>query len=98
MNTEHGLKLQHMKQRVEAMDADMSGSTFTNVSLAGAHFKDVNLSGIVINDANLSGARISNANLKGAAIVESMTDEMTIDGIAISDLMKAYRAANPNGT
>jgi uncharacterized protein YjbI with pentapeptide repeats len=94
VNTEHTLKIERTKQRVEAADADMSGSTFTDVSLSGAKFNDVNLTGVLIDDANLSGLRISNANLTGASIVDSLAYGMTIDGIAVSDLMSAYRAAS----
>jgi uncharacterized protein YjbI with pentapeptide repeats len=94
MDTEQ-IKLDRMKQRVEATDTDMSGSTFTDVNLSGAKLNDVNLTGAIIDDANLSGLRISNANLTGVSIVESLTEGMTIDGIAVSDLMATYRAAHP---
>jgi uncharacterized protein YjbI with pentapeptide repeats len=96
MDTAETIKLTSTKQRVEAVDADMSGSTFTDVRLAGAKFSDVNLEGVMIDDANLSGLRISNADMRGASIVESLTDGMTINGIAVSDLLKAYRAAHPS--
>jgi uncharacterized protein YjbI with pentapeptide repeats len=95
MAAEQAFKLERIKQRVEANDADMSGSTFTDVNLAGAAFNDVNLSGAIINDVNLSGLRISEADLRGASIVESMTDGMTIDGIAVADLLAAYRIVHP---
>ena len=105
MATEPTMKLKGIRQRIEALDADMSGSTFTDVSLSGCAFKGVNLSGAAIadvnmsgwrvNDVNLAGLRISNANLAGASIVESWTDGMTIDGIAVADMIAAYRAANP---
>jgi uncharacterized protein YjbI with pentapeptide repeats len=106
MNTESSLSLKSVKQRIDAADADMSGSTFKGVSLANATFQDVNLSQATIHDANLSGGhvqdvnlsglRISNANLSGASIVDSLTDGMTINGIAVADLLAAYRAAHPN--
>jgi uncharacterized protein YjbI with pentapeptide repeats len=107
MDAEQTIRLKQIKQRVEATDTDMSGSTFTDVSLSGATFNDVNLAGATVNDTNmsgwriqnvnLSGLRISNADLTGASIVESLTDSMTIDGIAVADLMATYRAANPKG-
>src|ERR1700735_524427 len=85
------LNLINIKQRIDADDADLSGSTFTNVRLSGAKFQDVNLAEGVISNANLSGLRISNANLAGASIVDSATHGMTINGIAVSDLLAAYR-------
>ena len=93
MNTGTTMKLEQTKQRVEAKDADMSGSMFTNVNLKGAVFKDVNLAEATIHDANLSGLRISQADLSGASIVESLTDGMTINGIALADLLAAYETA-----
>jgi hypothetical protein len=95
MGTEQTIKLERMQQRVEATDTDMSASTFTDVSLSSAKLNDVNLTGATIDDANLTGLRISNTNLTGASVIEGMTQGMTIAGIAVSDLMTAYRAAHP---
>jgi uncharacterized protein YjbI with pentapeptide repeats len=88
------MKLERTKQRVEATDVDMSGSTFNDVNLAGAAFNDVNLAGTTIHDANLSRVRISKADLRGASIVDSQTDGMIIEGIAVADLLAAYRAGH----
>jgi uncharacterized protein YjbI with pentapeptide repeats len=105
METEQTIKLEQTKKRVEATNTDMSGSKFRDVSLSGAAFSDVNLAGATINDCNVSGwraqnvnfagLRISNANLTAASIVESWTDGMTIDGIAVADLMATFRVAHP---
>jgi len=98
METEQTLKLERTKQRVQGTDVDMSGSTFTDVNLSAATFEDVNLAGTSITDANLSGVRIQQANLTGASVVDSLTDGMTIEGIAVADLIAAYRAAKPKST
>jgi uncharacterized protein YjbI with pentapeptide repeats len=97
MGAEQAIKLERIKRRVEAADADLSGSTFTDVNLAGAAFDDVNLAGATINNAALSGLRISDANLSGAAIVQCAMDEMTINGISLSALLAAYQAVHPKG-
>lgn len=99
------VKVEHTRQRMEVMDVDMSGSTFTDVNLsgtaftdvnlAGTAFADVNLAGASISDANLSKLRISEANLAGASIVDSMTDEMTINGVSVKELFAAYRNQSP---
>jgi uncharacterized protein YjbI with pentapeptide repeats len=89
--SEQTLKLTNIKRRIEAVDADLSGSTFTDVYFSRAKFNDVNLTDGTISNANLSGLRISNANLAGASIVDSATNGMTIDGIPVSDLLAAYR-------
>ncbi len=92
MNSATAMKLEQIKQRVEARNADMSGSIFVDVNLKGAAFKDVSLAGATIHEANLSGLLISQADLSGACIVESLTDGMTINGIALADMLAAYEA------
>jgi uncharacterized protein YjbI with pentapeptide repeats len=99
------MKIQDVAEPIEATRANLSGSTFVKVNLSGAAFSDVNLSSVTIdnvkltdsrwNNVNLSGLRITDANLSHASIAQSCTHGMTIDGIAIEDLMAAYRAANP---
>jgi len=94
-------ELKQTRQRIEATNADLSGSTFTDVNLTGAAFNDVkltgatitnaSLSGAQIEDANLSGLQIKQANLTGAAMTECTMTGMTIDGILVTDLIAAYR-------
>jgi uncharacterized protein YjbI with pentapeptide repeats len=83
MNDSPPMSLKGIRQRLELSDGDFSGSTFTNINLSGAVFNDVNLSGAVFKDVNLSGAAIADCRIDG----------MTIEGIAVADLMAAYRAA-----
>jgi uncharacterized protein YjbI with pentapeptide repeats len=103
MEPEQSMTLNQVRRRIEATDADISESTFTNVSLARATFHDVSLTGATIQNADLSGSklrdvnlssvRITQANLTGASIADCLTDGMTINGIEVADLMAAYRAA-----
>jgi uncharacterized protein YjbI with pentapeptide repeats len=79
------IEIKHTKRRIEAEDADLSGSSFVDVKLSGATFRDVNFSAATIRDVNLSGV----------SIVDCRIDGMSIEGIAVADLMAAYRAANP---
>jgi uncharacterized protein YjbI with pentapeptide repeats len=89
------VKLERIRRRIEARDADLSGSTFANTNLSGAAFRDVTLAGATIDDANLAEVRISDANLTNVSIADSRTDGMTIDGIPVAALLAAWRAANP---
>jgi uncharacterized protein YjbI with pentapeptide repeats len=104
VKTDVTLKPTGIKQRIEARDADLPGSTFHDVRLSGSISGDVNVSGVScekvnmsgwrINNVNLAGLRISKANLASASIVDSWTDSMmTIEGIPVANLMAAYRAA-----
>ena len=64
-------------------DANMSELAVTNVTMKGAKWANVDMSGLSIVDANLLGASISASNLEG----------MTIDGVLVTKMMAAYRAA-----
>lgn len=84
-------------------DVNLSGTVFNNVNLAGARFNqinfsgasfaDSNMSGWSIDDVNFTGLKLSNANLSGAQITACRMTGMKIDGIAVEDLLAAYRAA-----
>jgi uncharacterized protein YjbI with pentapeptide repeats len=103
METEATMQLTRIDMRLQVKQACLAASTFTDVNLSNATFDDVNFSGADIRNANLSGWRvhdvnfsalkISHADLRGASIVESLTEGMTIDGIAVADMMAAYRSA-----
>ena len=55
-------------------------------------FEDANLSGWTVRNANFSGLSISKADLRGASFVDCLTAGMTIEGIAVNELMAAYWA------
>jgi uncharacterized protein YjbI with pentapeptide repeats len=83
MPTAEALKLINTRRHLEVNDADLSASSFVNVKLEDATFDDI----------NLSGTSIHNANLSHVSITASCTAGMTIDGVLVSDLQDAYRAA-----
>jgi uncharacterized protein YjbI with pentapeptide repeats len=74
-------------------DTNLSDAAFRNIKLASATIENADLTGACVSDANLSGVRLSNVNLTGAAITDCLTDQMTINGIAVNDLLAAYRAS-----
>ena len=49
------------------------------------------MSGWRIHDANLAGLKIDQANLAGASIVNGRLEGMTIDGLAVTDLLAYWR-------
>ncbi|PZQ83612.1 MAG: hypothetical protein DI549_07085 [Ancylobacter novellus] len=89
---------------IDANDVNLSGSVFVNVNLSGSRFDDVNMSGWAVKNvnfsglalecANVSGARITRADLVGVSIAECRLDGMRIDGILVTDMLAAYRAAH----
>jgi Pentapeptide repeats (9 copies) len=101
MEIDETIHVSGARRLVKAEQADLSGSTFTDVNIsratfrdvnfAGAQFEDANLSGWSVRNANMAGLHVSNADLRGASIDGSLTTGMTIDGIDVSDLLTAYR-------
>jgi uncharacterized protein YjbI with pentapeptide repeats len=81
------MKIHDTKERLDVSKSDLSGSAFD----------DVNMSGTTLHNINLSGLRLTKANLAGASISESRYDGMTIDGIAVTDMIAAYKAAQVPG-
>jgi uncharacterized protein YjbI with pentapeptide repeats len=97
------MKLHERKERLEVGksdlsgsvfdDVNMSGSTFHNINLSGASVDDANMSGWRVNSVNLSGLRLTKTNLAGASIGDSRYEGMTIDGIPVTAMIAAYKAA-----
>jgi uncharacterized protein YjbI with pentapeptide repeats len=100
------MKFEGARDRIEAAkselsgsrfdDVNLSGSSFHNANMSGSSFDDINMSGWTVHNANLSGWKVSKVNLAGAAFSEGRYDGMTIDGIAVTDLLETYRAAQAN--
>ena len=77
------MKLEKMKACLEVDDCNLSGSTFHNV----------NFTNTVLDDVNLSNLEIKNACMHDVSISDAMLEGMTINGIEVTELLAAYRAA-----
>ncbi len=96
------LKLDRTKEVLDVTKSDLSGSrfddvnvsgcTFHNVNLAGTTLEDVNCAGWRISNANMSGWRVSNVNLAGTSFSECRYEGMTVDDIAVTELLAFWRA------
>ena len=69
-------ELKQTHQRIDAANANLSGSTFTDVNLGGSTFNDVKLTGATITNTSLSEARIEDANLSGIQIKQANLHEL----------------------
>jgi uncharacterized protein YjbI with pentapeptide repeats len=83
-----------IKEVLSVRNADLSGSSFQDANMAGVQFRDINLSGAVFDDINLQNASFHNINFAGAKLTLCDTTDMSIDGIAVSDLMRTYQERN----
>ena len=73
---------QDSKSRFAVDDVNLAGASFNNVNLAQARFTDINLTGSFFDNINFTNATIGkHCNFAG----------MTIAGIAITELLAAYR-------
>ena len=70
-------------------NVDLSGSTFKSVNLSGCTFDDINFGGCAINNVSLGESKITNSCLTKLEVDGNLTD-MRINGILVSDLLKAY--------
>ncbi len=86
------MELKHVQQQIEALDADLSGSTFNDVKLAGAAFVKVNLSGSTFNNVRLEGATIVDVNLSNATF-----DDVNLAGAQIHNAnLSGWRVQDVN--
>lgn len=65
-------------------NADLTGATFTDVTLAGSRFDDVNLSEAAFTNVSLAGAAVTDANLTGATITRSNLTGMTFTDVKLA--------------
>ena len=98
------MRIEGKRETLAVQDADASGSRFSETNLSGSSFDDVDMSKVAVSRANLAGARfedvnlsegvIENANLTGLEIRDSNLEGMRINGVAVADLLAAYRSRN----
>ncbi len=72
--------------------ARLPRSRFADVDLSESLFDDVNLRGATFTNAALVGARFGNVNLSHAAIDDANLEGMTINGVLVSDLFRAFES------
>jgi uncharacterized protein YjbI with pentapeptide repeats len=83
----------HIMQRVNrpliVEDSNLANSGFSDVNLENASFRDVSLRSSRFLDVNLSGAKFTEVDLSGVSIANSSVKGLTIDGVLVSDLIRA---------
>ena len=78
------------KHCLVATKADLSGSRFEDVNMSGWTLSDVNASGMRADNANFAGFHLDSANLAGARLTDCRLDGMTIHGVLVTEMMRAY--------
>ena len=72
-------------------NASLAGSEFVDANLERSKFHDVNLRRADFSDVALTGATIRNACLGDVTIADANYTGMRIEGILVTDLLRAYR-------
>jgi hypothetical protein len=83
--------MQRVSKSLVVEDCNLAGSSFSDVNLENASFHDVNLRMSRFRDVNLSGASFTDVDLSSASIVDSRLTGLTINGVLVSELIRAYQ-------
>ncbi|MEO8316031.1 MAG: VOC family protein [Pseudomonadota bacterium] len=83
------MNINNARESVQAKDSNLAGSEFLNVNLAETRFNNVNLQRTSFVNINLSEVSFSDVNLTNACITAANTTGMTINDVAVSDLLHA---------
>jgi uncharacterized protein YjbI with pentapeptide repeats len=84
------MNIRDLKDSLLVTNADLSRSSFNDVSLHEAKFTDVNLSRTIFADINLSDATFKDVNLSNVEIDNCDLTGMKIQGVLVSELIRAY--------
>jgi uncharacterized protein YjbI with pentapeptide repeats len=91
------MNLDNTREPIEARDANLAGSRFSNVNLAGAAFDDVCLRDATLDDINLAGATLHNVNLQDVRVSDADTRGMTINGVPVHEFVRAAECGSARG-
>jgi uncharacterized protein YjbI with pentapeptide repeats len=69
----------------------LAESEFVDTNLERSKFRDVNLRASEFEDVAFTGSTIRNACLGNVSIVDANYTGMRIDGILVTDLLRAYQ-------
>jgi len=85
-------------KNMEVTGKSIPASKFDDVNLEGTVFNNVNLRTSTFSDINFERAKIFNVNMKDVELSDCNLTGMTIDGIAVEDLFKAYEDSRKSGS
>ena len=83
------MNINNAHEAIQVLDSDLKESKFSNASLAGASFDDVNLGRALFHNVNLANATFVNINLSNVRISDANTAGMTINGVALRQLLQS---------
>ena len=78
-------------------DVNLSNTSHHNANMAGMRIDYVNAAGARLSRANMAGASFADVNLSNCEIENCNVTGLCIDGVLMSDLLEAYKTAQPSG-
>jgi uncharacterized protein YjbI with pentapeptide repeats len=84
------MEIKNTRTRLDVDNADIAESRFSNANLAKSSFNDVNLQRSVFTNTNLADASFADMDLSNAALKDVNLSGATINGVLITDLIRAY--------
>lgn len=90
-------QLSHMSMRGARFKlVNLKDVSFNELSMEGSIFEDVTLAECTLDRVNFKDAVIKNSDLKGIDIVCCGYHGMTIEGVEVEELIKAYNTLHPD--
>jgi uncharacterized protein YjbI with pentapeptide repeats len=89
-----------MPEKLTVENKDIRGSQFRHLNMSETVFEDIDLSGakffntrrpVVFNSIELDDCTIQNSYFRNTKIVNCDLTGMTIDGVLVTDMVKAYK-------
>jgi catechol 2,3-dioxygenase-like lactoylglutathione lyase family enzyme len=84
-------EIDNIREQLMVRDADLTASRFSNIKLAESIFLNVNMHRSSFSDAKLTEASFVDVDLAGASIEASNLTGMRVNGVLLSDLIRAYQ-------
>ena len=92
-----GANLSHMSMRGARFKlVNLKDVSFNELSMEGTIFEDVTLAKCSMDRVNFQEAVIKNSDLKGIEIACCGYQGMTIEGVEVEELIKAYNTLHPD--
>ncbi|MCH5199536.1 MAG: pentapeptide repeat-containing protein [Oscillospiraceae bacterium] len=89
--------LSHMSMRGARFKlVNMKDVSFSELSMEGSSFEGVTMAGCTLDRVDFKEAVIKNSDLKGIDIVCCGYQGMTIEGVEVEELIKAYNTLHPD--
>ena len=85
------MKIDNIREALDARNSDLTESHFTNVKLARAKFDDANMRSAQFTNVALADSEFVDVDLTGVSIKNANLAGMKINGILVTDLLSAYQ-------